>query len=106
MAKGVRISMILLAVAATACSHHSAVADDEVAQISEYKLSLEDVVEVTVWKEPELSRTVPIRPDGKITLPLIGDIKAEGLRPVDLEQQVQQRLGTLVRDPRVTVIVH
>jgi polysaccharide export outer membrane protein len=106
MAKGVRISMILMAVAAAACSHHSAVADDEVAQITEYKLSLEDVVEVTVWKEPELSRTVPIRPDGKITLPLIGDVQAEGLRPADLETTVAKQYATLVRDPHVTVIVH
>ncbi|HEX4383422.1 MAG TPA: polysaccharide biosynthesis/export family protein, partial [Myxococcales bacterium] len=99
-------SMILAAVAATGCAHHSASAEDEVARISEYKLSLEDVVEVTVWKEPDLSRTVPIRPDGKITLPLIGDVKAEGLRPADLETLVAKQYASLVRDPRVTVIVH
>jgi polysaccharide export outer membrane protein len=106
MARVVSFSMILAAVAATGCAHHSASAEDEVARISEYKLSLEDVVEVTVWKEPELSRTVPIRPDGKITLPLIGDVKAEGLRPADLEMLVAKQYASLVRDPRVTVIVH
>jgi polysaccharide export outer membrane protein len=106
MARVVGFSMILAAVAATGCAHHSASADDQVARISEYKLSLEDVVEVTVWKEPELSRTVPIRPDGKITLPLIGDLQAEGLRPADLEALVAKQYATLVRDPRVTVIVH
>jgi polysaccharide export outer membrane protein len=106
MARVVGLSMILAAVAATGCAHHSASADDQVARISEYKLSLEDVVEVTVWKEPELSRTVPIRPDGKITLPLIGDLQAEGLRPADLEALVAKQYATLVRDPRVTVIVH
>jgi polysaccharide biosynthesis/export protein len=106
MARVVGYSMILVAVAATGCAHHSGIADDEVAQISEYKLSLEDVVEVTVWKEPELSRTVPIRPDGKITLPLIGDVQAQGLRPADLEQAVQKQFASLVRDPHVTVIVH
>jgi polysaccharide export outer membrane protein len=106
MVRVVGFSMILAAVAATGCSHHSPVADDQVAQITEYKLSLEDVVEVTVWKEPELSRTVPIRPDGKITLPLIGDVQAQGLRPADLEASVQKQLASLVRDPRVTVIVH
>jgi polysaccharide export outer membrane protein len=97
--------MVLVAAAASACAHHSAVAED-LAPISEYKLSREDVVEVTVWKEPELSRTVPIRPDGKITLPLIGDMQAEGLKPAELEQNVQKSLASLVRDPRVTVIVH
>jgi polysaccharide export outer membrane protein len=106
MARVVGFSMILAAVAATGCAHHSASADDQVAKISEYKLSLEDVVEVTVWKEPELSRTVPIRPDGKITLPLIGDLQAEGLRPADLEALVAKQYASLVRDPRVTVIVH
>jgi polysaccharide export outer membrane protein len=98
--------MMLVAVAAAGCSHHSAVADDQVAQITEYKLSKEDVVEVAVWKEPELSRTVPIRPDGKITLPLVGDVQAEGLSPSELEQNVQKQLASLVRDPHVTVIVH
>ena len=44
-----------------------------VQQMSDFRLSKEDVIEVSVWKEPELSRTVPIRPDGKITLPLIGE---------------------------------
>jgi polysaccharide export outer membrane protein len=106
MARVVGISMLLLAVAATGCAHHSGVADDQVAQITEYKLSKEDVVEVAVWKEPELSRTVPIRPDGKITLPLIGDVQAEGLSPAALEQNVQKQLASLVRDPHVTVIVH
>jgi polysaccharide biosynthesis/export protein len=102
----VAYSMILAAVAAMGCAHHSPTADDQVARITDYKLSLEDVVEVSVWKEPELSRTVPIRPDGKITLPLIGDLQAEGLRPAELEQSVQKQLAALVRDPRVTVIVH
>jgi polysaccharide export outer membrane protein len=99
-------SMIVAAVAAAGCAHHAGVAEDEVAQITQYKLSKEDVVEVAVWKEPELSRTVPIRPDGKITLPLIGDVQAEGLSPGELEQNVQKQLAALVRDPRVTVIVH
>ena len=106
MARVVGYSMMLVVAAATACAHHAPTADDQAAKVSEYRLSLEDVVEVSVWKEPELSRTVPVRPDGKITLPLIGDIQAEGLRPNELEQNVQKQLTALVRDPRVTVIVH
>ena len=94
------------AVAAAGCAHHGVVEDDAVQHMSEFRLSKEDVVEVSVWKEPELSRTLPIRPDGRITLPLIGDVQAEGLRPQDLEAKVQKMLGGLVRDPRVTVIVH
>jgi polysaccharide export outer membrane protein len=74
--------------------------------MTDFRLSKEDIIEVTVWKEPELSRTVPIRPDGKITLPLLGDVQAAGLRPQELEASVQKMLAGLVRDPRVTVIVH
>ena len=97
---------IAMAAVAVGCSHAAAVQDDEVKHITEFRLSREDVVEVSVWKEPELSRTVPIRPDGKITLPLLGDVKAEGLTPQELETKVQKQLATLVRDPHVTVIVH
>jgi polysaccharide biosynthesis/export protein len=95
----------LLAVAA-GCSHGPERKDDDAQPIREYQLAREDVVEVSVWKEPELSRTVPIRPDGKITLPLVGDVEAEGLTPSQLETDVQKKLAPLVRDPRVTVIVH
>ena len=105
MARNVAL-WIAAAAFAAGCAHHGPVNDDAVQQMSEFKLSKEDVVEVSVWKEPELSRTVPIRPDGKITLPLIGDVEAEGLRPQDLEANVQKALTGLVRDPRVTVIVH
>ncbi|HUJ26131.1 MAG TPA: polysaccharide biosynthesis/export family protein [Myxococcales bacterium] len=97
---------IAAAALAAGCAHHAPVEDDGVQQMSEFRLSREDVVEVSVWKEPELSRTVPIRPDGKITLPLIGDVQAEGLKPQELEANVQKSLSGLVRDPRVTVIVH
>src|SRR5881397_743580 len=105
MSRSVGIWMAMAAVA-VGCSHAAAVQDDEVKHITEFRLSREDVVEVSVWKEPELSRTVPIRPDGKITLPLLGDVQAEGLKPAELEQNVAKALASYVRDPRVTVIVH
>jgi len=69
MSRVVAFSMAVLAVS-VGCSHAGPVQDDEVKHITEFRLSREDVVEVSVWKEPELSRTVPIRPDGKITFPL------------------------------------
>ncbi|MFL5379465.1 MAG: polysaccharide biosynthesis/export family protein, partial [Myxococcales bacterium] len=70
------------------------------------RIAREDVIEVSVWKEPDLSRTLPVRPDGKITLPLVGDVEAEGKTPAELETAVQKKLTPLVRDPRVTVLVH
>jgi polysaccharide export outer membrane protein len=90
---------------AVGCSHQH-VSQDQVEEVQPYRLAREDVVEVSVWKEPELSRTMPVRPDGKITLPLIGDVQAEGMQPKELEADVQKQLASLVRDPHVTVIVH
>lgn len=74
--------------------------------MSRFRMSREDVIEVSVWKEPDLSRTLPVRPDGKITLPLVGEMQAEGLEPGQLAENVQKALAPYVRDPRVTVIVH
>ncbi|GAC1341261.1 MAG: hypothetical protein NVS2B9_12400 [Myxococcales bacterium] len=98
--------LVAIALAGAACSHAHETVHQEAPGVQEFRLSKEDVVEVSVWKEPDLSRTVPVRPDGKITLPLVGDLQAEGLRPMDLEEVVRKKLAPLVRDPRVTVIVH
>ena len=106
MARSVGFWMAGAALIAAGCSHHAQVQEDQVQQISEFRMSREDVIEVSVWKAPELSRTVPIRPDGKITLPLLGDVQAEGLKPQELEQKVALALVPYVRDPHVTVIVH
>lgn len=54
----------------------------------EYLIGPEDILDILVWKNPELSRTVPVRPDGKVSLPLVNDIQAAGLTPSDLRQQV------------------
>ena len=90
---------------AAACSHARGEQREEVAQSAEFRLSREDVIEVSVWKEPELSRQVPIRPDGKIALPLVGEMQAEGKTPKALESEITKALQPLVRDPRVSVIV-
>jgi len=58
-----------------------------------------------VWKNPELSRTVPVRPDGKVSLPLVNDIQAAGLTPSDLRDQVTAKLSEYVPAPEVSVIV-
>ncbi|HET9361524.1 MAG TPA: polysaccharide biosynthesis/export family protein [Vicinamibacterales bacterium] len=71
----------------------------------EYKIGPEDVLDISVWKNPELSRTVPVRPDGKISLPLVNDIQAAGLTPSLLRQELTQRLSEYVPSPEVAVIV-
>jgi polysaccharide export outer membrane protein len=62
-------------------------------------------LDIVVWKQPELTRRVVIRPDGRIGVPLVGDVPAEGLTPMEVQNVVQKELKTFVSEPRVTVIV-
>jgi polysaccharide export outer membrane protein len=75
------------------------------AAAGEYQIGPEDVLDISVWKNPELSRKVPVRPDGRVSLPLINDIQAAGLTPSALREQLAQRLGEFVPSPEVSVIV-
>jgi polysaccharide export outer membrane protein len=70
-----------------------------------YLIGAQDVLDISVWKEPEISRIVPVRPDGKISLPLVRDIQAAGLTPMQLERLVAEKLQKYVTDPQVSVIV-
>jgi polysaccharide biosynthesis/export protein len=70
-----------------------------------YIIGAEDVIEVYVWKEPEMSKSVPVRPDGMISLPLVGEIKAAGYTPVQLQGILAEAMKKVISDPQVTVIV-
>ncbi len=70
-----------------------------------YVIGAQDVLDVSVWKEPEVSRVVPVRPDGKISLPLLNDVQAAGLTPAQLAQEITTGLKKYVTSPQVTVIV-
>ena len=70
-----------------------------------YVIGEDDVLAVNVWKEPEISRSVPVRPDGKISLPLIGDLRASGRTPVQLQDDIKRQLLNYLSDPEVSVIV-
>ena len=70
-----------------------------------YLIGSSDVLAITVWKEPEISRSIPVRPDGRISLPLVGEIQAAGRTPIQLEQDIATRLQTYISKPDVTVIV-
>jgi polysaccharide biosynthesis/export protein len=72
---------------------------------TEYQIGPEDVLDISVWKNPELSRTVPVRPDGKVSLPLLNDFQAAGLTPSSLREQLVSRLSDFVPTPEVSVIV-
>ncbi len=70
-----------------------------------YKLSVGDQVKVTVWKNPELSFSAPIRPDGKIAVPLIGDVMAAGVEPEQLAKNITGQLSSYIKNPNVTVML-
>ncbi len=70
-----------------------------------YRIGLADQLMVSVWKEPEMSMPVVVRSDGMITLPLLNDIRVVGLKPVELQQLLTEKLKPYVSDPQVTVIV-
>jgi len=70
-----------------------------------YSIGAEDELNVNVWKEPDISRTVPVRPDGKISLPLLNDVQAAGLTPMQLGSEIKERLKKFISEPQVTVIV-
>jgi polysaccharide export outer membrane protein len=71
----------------------------------DYRIGVGDLLNIQVWKEVDLSRTVPVRPDGKISFPLLDDIQAAGLTPLDLKTALTQKLKQYLSDPRVTVLV-
>lgn len=65
----------------------------------------DDVLAINVWKEPDISRSIPVRSDGKISLPLVGEVQAAGRTPLKLEQDIAVRLKNYIAEPEVTVIV-
>jgi polysaccharide export outer membrane protein len=72
----------------------------------DYKIGAQDVVRIDVWKEPEISRTTPVRPDGRISLPLLNDVQAAGLTPTQLASNISEGLKKFITNPQVTVGVN
>ncbi|HXM94121.1 MAG TPA: polysaccharide biosynthesis/export family protein [Candidatus Dormibacteraeota bacterium] len=72
---------------------------------TEYKIGPQDVVQIDVWKEPEITRTIPVRPDGKISLPLLNDVQAAGLTAMQLASNIREGLTKFLNNPQVTVTV-
>jgi polysaccharide export outer membrane protein len=72
---------------------------------ADYVIGSSDVLAITVWKEPEISRSIPVRPDGRISLPLVGEIQAAGRTPLQLEEEISTKLKAYITNPDVNVIV-
>jgi polysaccharide export outer membrane protein len=70
-----------------------------------FQIGADDVLAINVWKEPEISRSVPVRSDGKISLPLVGELQATGQTPKQLEAEISKKLAGYMSEPEVTVIV-
>lgn len=72
---------------------------------SDYVIGADDTLRISVWKEPDMSVTLPVRPDGKISMPLLDDVQAAGMTPMQLGASIRDRLKKYIADPRVTVVV-
>jgi polysaccharide biosynthesis/export protein len=71
----------------------------------DYRIGTQDIVKIDVWKEPEITRTIPVRPDGKISLPLLNDVQASGLTAMQLAGNIREGLTKFLTNPQVTVTV-
>jgi polysaccharide biosynthesis/export protein len=86
-------------------SGQSASASGSKAHDDSFVIGHDDVLAINVWKEPDISRSIPVRSDGKISLPLVGEVQAAGTTPLKLEQEIAGKLKSYISDPEVTVIV-
>ncbi len=72
---------------------------------ADYVIGSDDMLHISVWKEPDLTTTLPVRPDGKISMPLVNDLQAAGMTPMQLADTITEKLKKFIADPRVTVVV-
>lgn len=98
-------AVMAAALALAGCGRHTPPPQAEPQQQAEYHIGREDVLEVAVWRDNDLSRTIPVRPDGKISLPLLGELEAQGKTAPQLAEEIQKKLQPYVENPKVTVIV-
>lgn len=103
------LAILLLSLIATGCTSAVQTAPPNTAGATtnpyEYRIGPEDVLTVSVWKNPELSGTVAVRPDGMITLPLLNDVKASGATPEELRDSLTEKFQAYVNNAEVSVIV-
>ena len=101
----VTVLSLLLAACATSSGSEAPPPATTTLGTDAYHIGVDDIVQVSVWRNPELGITVPVRPDGMISVPLVGDVAAGGRTPGEVAKDIQERLATYVRDPQVAVIL-
>jgi len=84
----------------------SALREEPREEIVAYRIGPEDLLQISVWNNEAMSRTVPVRPDGNISLPLLNDVHAAGLTPMELRDELMQKLADYMPHPEVSVIVN
>ncbi len=99
------LAVVLLAACASGGGSSDTPPAPQPAAVDDYAIGVDDVVQVSVWRNPELGIEVPVRPDGKISVPLVGDVMAGGLTPAQVAKDIQEKLSAYVRDPQVAVIL-
>jgi polysaccharide biosynthesis/export protein len=97
--------VVVVGMLLAACASSKAHRPDARPETGEYRIGREDVLEVVVWHEPELTRVVPVRPDGKISLPLAGELEAAGKTPGELQAGLTKILAPYIHDAAVAVLV-
>ena len=101
-----RLAMLALAVVLAGCASKAPVpAELTKAQAHNYLIGPGDSVNINVWRNPEVSMSVPVRPDGKITTPLVEDLQAAGKTPTELARDIEKALAKFIQQPVVTVVV-
>lgn len=105
----VSLTVLTGALALSACNTVNTVTEQPIESsigvVDEYLLGIGDVVQVSVWRNPDLSVSVTVRPDGKISVPLVGDLKVDGKSTSELSDKIEKQLESFIRNPKVTVIV-
>lgn len=97
--------LMLAACATTSGSNQAPPFNPDAQEVKDYHIGVDDQIQVTVWQNPDLSVSAPVRPDGKISVPLIGDVQAGGRTATEVSGEIQQKLGQYIRDPQVTVVL-
>ena len=102
---GLVISLLMVLAGCAAKTYPPAPSSADTPAARNYLIGPGDAVNIVVWRNPELSTTVPVRPDGKITTPLVEDLQASGKTPTQLARDIEKALAKFIQDPVVTVIV-
>lgn len=106
---GISSTVCALMLSVAGCSSINTVTEQPVESsigiVEEYLLGVGDELDVNVWRNPDLSVSVTVRPDGKVSVPLIGDLQVDGSTTEALAESIQSQLGSFIRNPQVTVIV-